>query len=177
MRPLPWFSFNGFGSYIDAKLKDNIRLGTTVAGTNGATASGLAIVALTAGKKLVETPTWQYGYRASIDVDPFSIGLNYKHVSSRFATDVNDVKLPGYDTFNADVRFSLKRWGLDKTFIQVNAINLFNTQYLGSISSQIVTFANPNGQVTNVTTAAAGNNPTFAVAAPRAISATLQVGF
>ena len=177
VRPVSWFTFRGFGSYIDAKLKDDIRLGTTVAGSNGATASGLPIIALTAGKKLVETPTWQYGYRASVNFDPVSVGLNFKHVTSRFATDLNNVKLPGYSTFNADARLSLKRWGLEKTFIQVNAINLFNTQYLGSISSQITTSAIAAGSVTNVTSAAAGANPTFAVASPRAISATLQVGF
>ena len=178
VRPYSWFSFRGFGSYIDAKLKDNIALGTTVAGTSGATVSGLPIVALTAGRKLVETPSWQYGYRAQVKLGPVSVGGNYKHVSSRYATDINDILLPSYDTFGADARISLKQYGLEKTFIQLNVTNLFNTQYLGSINSQIASPTNTLGRVTGgVTTIAAGANPTFQIGGPRTISLTVQMGF
>jgi iron complex outermembrane receptor protein len=180
LRPFRWFSFNGFGSYIDGKLKDNIPLGTSVVGVNGATVGGQPIVANTAGKKLVETPTWQYGYRASVNFGPLTIGGNYKHVSSRFATDVNDVKVPGYDTFNADVRFSLKQYGLEKSFIQLNVVNLFDYQYLGSINSQIATTtAVGPGLVTGggITSVPGGANPTFAITSPRTVSLTFQMGF
>ncbi|CAM3185353.1 TonB-dependent receptor [Sphingomonas antarctica] len=178
VRPFKWFSFNGFGSYIDAKLKDNIRLGTSVVGVNGATVAGQPIVALTAGRKLVETPTWQYGYRAQVRFGALSIGGNYKHVSSRFATDINDVKVPAYDTFSADARFSLKQFGLAKSFIQLNVVNLFDQQYLGSISSQIATTSNALGRVTGgVTSVPGGANPTFAITAPRTVSLTVQMGF
>ncbi len=182
IKPFEWFSFRGFGSYIDGKLKDNIQLGVTTAGQNGATVSGLPILALTAGKELVETPKWQYGYRAQVKLEPISVGVNFKHVSSRFATDLNDLKVPSYNTVDLDARLSFKKYGLDKVFLQLNVNNLFNEKYLGSISSQISLPTNIAGQVTgigsgNAFTIPGGANPTFAVASPRAVSATLQIGF
>ena len=180
VRPFPWFSFRGFGSYIDARLKDDLQLGTTVAGQLGATATGLPIIALTANKKLVETPAWQYGYRAQFTAGPAALGLNFKQVTSRFATDINDVTLPGYSTMDVDLRFNLKQWGLDKTFVQFNVSNLFDHQYLGSISSQIASSTNIAGQVTNIATTAnipGGGTPTFQPASPRAFTVSVQVGF
>ena len=171
VRPFPWFSFRGFGSYIDARLKDDLQLGT---------AGGLPIVALTANKKLVETPEWQYGYRAQFTAGPAALGLNFKQVTSRFATDINDVILPGYSTMDVDVRFNLKKWGLEKTFVQLNVSNLFDRQYLGSINSQIASSTNIAGQVTNIATTAnipGGGTPTFQPASPRAFTVSVQVGF
>ncbi len=182
VKPFPWFTFRAFGSYIDAKLKDNIRLGTTVAGTNGATVTGLPILALTAGKNLVETPEWQYGFTARAFQGPVSLGLEFKQVTSRFATDVNDVKLPGYNFVDLDARFSLADFGLEKTFIQLNVTNLFDRQYLGSISSQIVSTTNIAQQVTGIgqtatTNVPSGATPTFQPGSPRAFVVSLQVGF
>jgi iron complex outermembrane recepter protein len=168
VKPLEWFTFRGFGSYIDGKLQDNIAANTTV-------------TLPTAGKKLVETPQWQYGYRAQFKFEPVSLGLNFKHVSSRFATDINDIKVPSYNMFDADARFSFKTYGLDKVFLQLNVHNLFNEKYLGSISSQIAApTVNGTVPITGLVTGASipgGANPTFAIGSPRAISATLQIGF
>ena len=180
VRPFPWFSFRGFASYIDARYKDDLQLGTTTAGLLGATASGLPIIALVANKKLVETPEWQYGYRAQFSAGPAALGLNFKQVTSRFATDINDVVLPGYRTMDVDVRFNLKQWGLNKTFIQLNISNLFDRQYLGSINSQIASATNIAGQVTNIGTTfniPGGGTPTFQPASPRAFTVSVQVGF
>jgi len=167
VKPVSWFSFRGFGSYIDGKLGEDLNITSTV-------------VLPTKGKFLVETPKWQYGYRAQVTFDPISVGANYKHVGSRFATDLNDIRVPGYNTFDLDARFSFKKYGLDKVFVQLNVSNLFNEKYLGSISSQIV-----GPTVTSVLipgipvgqTVPTGSNPTFAYGSPRAISATLQIGF
>jgi iron complex outermembrane recepter protein len=180
VKPFPWFTFRAWGSYIDAKLKDNIRLGTTVAGQLGATTSGLPIEALTAGKKLVETPEWQFGYTARAFHGPASLGLTFKKVTSRFATDVNDVIVPAYSTMDLDMRFSLKDMGLEKTFIQLNVSNLFDQQYLGSISSQIVSGTNAKNFITNIGNAAvppSSGTPTFQPGSPRAFILSLQVGF
>jgi iron complex outermembrane recepter protein len=180
VKPFPWFTFRAWGSYIDAKLKDNIRLGTTVAGQLGATTSGLPIEALTAGKKLVETPEWQIGYTARASHGPASMGLTFKQITSRFATDVNDVVLPGYSTMDFDARFSLKEFGLQKTFIQLNVTNLFDRQYLGSISSQIVSGTNAKNFITNISNVAvppSSGTPTFQPGSPRAFILSLQVGF
>jgi iron complex outermembrane recepter protein len=164
--PFPWFSFNGFASYIDARYKDNVVASATVT---------LPLI----DKRLVETPEWQYGYRASFKYGPVALGLNYKSVTKRYATDLNDVFVPGYSTFDADLRFNLKQWGLEKTFVQVNVTNLFDTQYLGSINSQPSLPTNAAGLVPGLATTAniGGSNPTFQVGSPRAISVSLQVGF
>ena len=167
VRPFDWFSFRGFGSYIDAKYKSNLVLSPT-------------LTLPLAGKRLVETPEWQYGYRAQFEKGPVRLGLEFKNRSSRTATDLNDVTVPGYSTFNIDARFSLADMGLEKTFIQVNVDNLFDRQYLGSISSTQSLATNAAGLIPNLATTAAisgGNNPTFAVGAPRAWSVSLQVGF
>lgn len=153
VRPFPWFSFRGFGSYIDAQYKDNLVLNATTT---------LAL----AGKKLVETPEWQYGYRAQFNAGPALLGLEFKQRTGRFATDFNDVWVPGYNTYNVDVRFSLADYGLKKTFIQLNVDNVFDTQYLGSISS-----------TQSLPTITGGSNPTFAPGSPRAVIVSLQVGF
>jgi iron complex outermembrane recepter protein len=153
VRPFPWFSFNGFGSYIDAKYKDNIALSAT---------SNL----LLAGKKLVETPEWQYGYRAQVNYGPASLGANFKRVTTRFSTDLNDQAVPGYSTFDIDARISLAPYGLERTFVQVNVNNLFDTQYLGSITTQSSTVA-----------ALGGGTPTYQIGAPRSFVASIQIGF
>jgi iron complex outermembrane recepter protein len=167
VRPFPWFSFRGFGSYIDAQYKDNLVLSPTVT---------LPL----AGKKLVETPEWQYGYRAQFNFGPAQLGLEFKQRTSRTATDLNDVVVPGYNTFNLDARFSLAQFGLEKTFVQLNVDNLFDTQYLGSISSTQSLGTNSAGLIPGLATTASipgGNNPTFAPGAPRAVIVSLQVGF
>ena len=167
VQPFPWFAFRGFASYIDSEVKGNVALSSTV-------------TALTAGKRLAETPEWQYGYSAQLNYGPASIGAVYKHVNSRFATDTNDIRVPGYDTFDLDGRIDLASLGLKQTFIQINVINLFDTKYLGNISTQIV---GPTATATNVTgvavgaTVPGGANPTFAVGAPRTVQATLRIGF
>ncbi len=166
VNPFPWFSFNGFASYIDARYKDNVLASATVT------------LPLT-DKKLVETPQWQYGYRASVNYGGLTVGANFKQVTSRFSTDLNDQFVPGYSTFDLDARFSLKQWGLAKTFVQVNVTNLFDSQYLGSINSQTSLPTNIAGLVPGLATTASlgGSNPTYQPGSPRAFSLSVQVGF
>ncbi len=184
VQPFSWLYFHGFASYLDSKLKENIQVGVTTAGTGGATVSGQQILLLTAGKKLTETPEFQYGYRAEINYGPMSVGANFKHVGARFATDLNDLKVPGYSTYDADVRIDLKSLGLKQTYLQFNVINLFDTKYLGSISTQIATptiNAVNVGSITGISTLGTaipgGANPTFAIGSPRTILGTLRIGF
>ena len=111
---------------------------------------------------VTETPKWQFGGRAEYNIGPFSLGLQAKHVGSRFATDVNDVKVKGYTIVDLDARFSLNDLlNLKHTFVQVNLQNAFNKFYFGNLTTQI----------------RASDNPRFAVATPRTLSATLGVGF
>jgi iron complex outermembrane recepter protein len=151
VRPFNWFSFRGFGSYIDARLKADIQTGRTT-------------FLPTKGKFLVETPEWQYGYSARATFGPVSVGGQYKHVGSRWATDVNDLRVGAYDLFDLDARVSLKGLGLEKTYFEMKVYNLFNTRYLGSINS--------------ATTAGATNtNTSYFVGSPRTVQGTVRVGF
>ncbi len=188
IRPVEWFSLRAFGSYIDARYKDNIRLGTSttangVGAVNGAGGlAGAPVIALIAGKKLVETPEWQYGLRAQGRYKGASLAVQYKRVTPRFATDVNDVIVPGYGIVDLDARVSLRELGLKKTFIQLNVTNLFDKQYLGSIASQIVSAQNTGLAVQGIVQSSAqavpgGANPSFAPGSPRAWIMSLQIGF
>ena len=53
---------------------------------------------------VTETPKWQFGGRAQYEIGPFAFGVQAKHVGSRFATDVNDVKVKGYNIVDLDAR-------------------------------------------------------------------------
>ena len=169
IRPVKWFSINAFGSYIDARYKDDVA--TTV--------NGVSFNIPLANKRLVETPEWQYGARAQAKYGPASVALNYKHVTSRFATDLNDERVPGYSVFDADVRVSLDTLGLKKTFFQLNVTNLFDRKYLGSINSQPSLPTNVAGLIPGLATTQniGGGTPTYQVGSPRAIVGSLQVGF
>jgi len=158
------------GSYIHAELKDNVDIGTATPATLPAglifcgTIPGPGVsaptCAPTAGKMVTETPKWQFGGRAQYDLGPFSFGLQGKHVGQRFATDVNDVKVKGYNIFDLDVRFSTDTLGLKNSYLQLNLQNVFDEFYFGNISTQI----------------RANDNPNFAVGSPRTLSATLNIG-
>jgi iron complex outermembrane recepter protein len=160
VKPAKFVDLYLFTSYIDSKIKDDILLGS---GTVGAIVTQVFVD--TSGKKIPETPTWQYGGRVGVHFGPVSAALQGKYVGSRFATDLNDVKVPSYFLADLDARVSLEDYGLEKTYIQVNVSNLFNKKYIGNINTQISNAAN------------FGTNPNFAVGSPRTISGTIRVGF
>jgi iron complex outermembrane receptor protein len=114
---------------------------------------------------VAETPKVQFGGRANLELGAVEFGIQGKRVGSRFATDVNDVKLKGYNLVDLDARLNLSRLGLGlsglgQTYLQANVINLFNEFYFGNISTAI----------------RAADNPNFSVGAPRTFSLTLNVG-
>jgi len=118
----------------------------------------------TTGKQVVETPQWQYGGRVEVDVKPFRLGVQAKRVSSRFATDVNDVKVTGYTTVDADARLSLDKLLGKKSYFQVNVTNLLNEHYFGNLSTQINAYGAGNAA------------PRFTPASTRSIVGTLAIG-
>jgi iron complex outermembrane receptor protein len=184
IHPVRSVTFIALASYIHAKLQDNVELSTQAfnpLSPNAGPPAGLifcdgaptaqnpvvAVCAPTKGRMVTETPKWQTGMRAQYDVGPFSFGVQAKRVGSRFATDVNDVKVKGYNIVDLDARVSLDKLGvsplngLKDTYLQFNLQNVFDQFYFGNISTQI----------------RASDNPNFAVGSPRTFSATLNVGF
>ncbi len=167
-RASPLITLFGNASYNHSELKDNILLG------NATTPSTTQIFAPTAGKRVTETPAWTFGGRAQLNLDPFTVGVQAKHVSSRFATDVNDVISPAYDLVDLDVRFSMEQFGFKKAYLQLNVDNLFDKAYFGNISTQINA---GNICPTGATCAANSANPNFSLGSPRTIRASVNVGF
>jgi iron complex outermembrane receptor protein len=180
VRPLDFFTFNGNVSYNDSKLRNDILVGN-IPGVTPLTPLFLP----TTGKRVVETPKWTLGYRAQLDFDPFSLGLQVKYVTDRFATDLNDIKSQGYTTADLDARFALAKYGMKNSWLQLNVTNLFDTFYLNNIGTQIAGTTN-NGLVivpsipvgtTPASNIPGGSAPNWSISAPRTFSATLRLGF
>jgi iron complex outermembrane receptor protein len=176
-RPVRFLSLIGLVSYIDTELKSNVELGTFTAPATGPVVPPAGFIvcngvlpgngqpavlcADTKGKRVTETPKWQFGGRVNLDFNPIEVGFQFKRVGSRFATDVNDIKVKGYTVADADVRVALEPFGLKASYFQVNVSNLFDTEYFGNISTQI----------------RAADTPNFTLSSPRTLIASLNVGF
>jgi iron complex outermembrane receptor protein len=143
------------GSYNHSKVKNNLQITATT-------------VALTAGKKLVETPDWTIAGRVDYKIDAFGFGAQVKYVGKRFATDVNDEVAESYTLVDANVRYSFAALGLENAFAQVNVSNLFDKKYKGSISSR--TTATPGSP-------GFSGAPTYAVGGRRAVQGSIHVEF
>jgi iron complex outermembrane receptor protein len=159
--PIKAFTAYAFGSYIHAELQDNVQLSGAAGLDCGQSSSPPAGCAATAGRMVAETPKWTWGGRVQGTFGPLEVGIQGKRVGDRFATDTNDVRVKGYTTVDLDARLNLAQWGLEKTYLQLNIINMFNEFYFGNISTQINAAGNPN----------------FAVGAPRTVMASIHVGF
>jgi iron complex outermembrane receptor protein len=171
----PWrqLSLLALASYIDAELKDNVEMGSSTAAAlgaglifcDGSAPTGATVeptCAPTKGKMVTETPHWQFGGRANLELGPVEFGIQAKRVGSRFATDINDVKVKGYLLVDLDARLSMGFLSdtLRKTYIQANVVNVTDEKYFGNISTQINAAGGPN----------------FSVGGPRTFLATLNVG-
>ena len=172
-KPFRQLSLLALASYIDAELQDNVEMGTATAANigpglifcDGSAPTGTTTeqtCAPTAGKMVTETPKWQFGGRANVELGPVEFGIQAKRVGSRFATDINDVKLKGYLLVDLDARINMGFLSdrLSKTYLQGNVTNVTNEKYFGNISTQINAAGGPN----------------FSVGSPRTFMATLNVG-
>jgi len=124
LAPTRWLTLYGFGSYLKATLREDIRN----ADTN-------AVLVATKGKSLVDTPNWQYGGRAQVTLPFMVAGISAKHVGDRFVTDENDAISAGYTLVDLDAQASLGWLGLDKTYVQLNVTNLFDKRYFSNVWS------------------------------------------
>ncbi|MBV8839761.1 MAG: TonB-dependent receptor, partial [Alphaproteobacteria bacterium] len=186
----PQLSLVAFGSYLKSKILNDLQQGTCAATdvtghTNGCTAVGQPIFALTAGKRESAAPTYTFGGRVQGDFGPLEVGIQAKRTGPRFVNDQNlpiyqctgpvrvlactgtlfqvyAAKAPAYTTVDLDARLSLKWAGFnDRTYLQVNVTNLFDKLYVGGFGGNTSQFSIP-----------------FAfIGAPRTISGTLVVGF
>lgn len=121
-----------------------------------------------AGKSLVETPDWTVAQRYEYSIAGFTLGMGGKYTSSRFATDSNDLKIPGYFLADADIRYDLGEIGWEGSYVKINGTNLFNKRYLGSISTR------PCFNPGLPTSSACGSYPNLTVGAPQTFQITLR---
>ena len=178
VKPIRNLSLLALASYIKTELKQNVEIGsarfsattpfvlpasTVFCGGVAPTATSplVATCATTAGKRVTETPKFQYGGRAEYRFGPVSFGAQAKWVGSRFATDTNDVKVKGYALVDLDARVSLLPIGLKQSYFQVNAQNILDERYFGNIGTQLNNAGNPN----------------FALGSPRSVIGTLNFQF
>jgi iron complex outermembrane receptor protein len=155
-------TYIGNVSYVDAEVQSDV-----------VQANGFLP---TKGKKLVETPDWQWFQRLEWSpIQPLTLGIQGKWVGKRYSTDVNDEQTPDYQVWDLDARWMLPEInGKQRTYIQLNVTNLFDEKYLGSITSQTNAQAikAANGAVISPATA-----PRYALGAPRTFQFTIHTEF
>jgi len=124
--PIDNLSLFASAAYINAEFDDNVP--GTAAGS----------VRLTKGKKLPEVPERQVAARAQYQIAGFTFGLQGKWVDERYTNAINDEKTPAYTVWDLDLRYDLDGLGLKRSWVQVNVTNLFDEEYIGDISTDIV---------------------------------------
>ncbi len=142
----------GFGlfasySYTDATYRNDVY---NLSGT---------LLAAIKGKTVVDAPKHMLRGELSYDRGALfgRIGVNY--MSKRYFTYTNDQSVPGRAIVDASIGYRLT----DTIEVQLNATNLLDKRYLGTINS---------GGTGN-----SGDRQTLLVAAPQQFFATLKVGF
>jgi iron complex outermembrane receptor protein len=128
-------SLSASASYITTELQENL-LNALI--THPVTGLPDRLLVPLAGKELVETPEWTFALRMDVDItDNWHVGLQGKKVDDRFATDLNDEVSPGYTVVDFDMDYQIKSSGKESAELQLTVSNLFDKDYLGTISSGI----------------------------------------
>lgn len=129
--------FNANVSYNSAKFQDdvlNYRASATAAATT------LAI----AGKKVPDFPDWVF--TTGVTVEPFDgllVNVSARHLESRFTNFINSEKVGGYTIVNAyvDIGDGFSAGPFSQVKARVNIDNIFDKDYLGTISTTVNTAA------------------------------------
>jgi iron complex outermembrane receptor protein len=122
--PIEHLNIYASADYTDSEVKSNYFLAT----------GGVSFALPTAGKELVMTPDHTYSLFASYDFGPITIGGSGKYQSSRWISDVNDDRIPGFATFDFNARYKLPYFN-GKSYFQLNVTNLFNRFYISRSST------------------------------------------
>lgn len=167
--PIDQFSLYLFGSYLKSKIKNNVVVGETTSG--GVTTP---VFAQTAGKREGGAPVYTFGARAQGEIGPVSLGVQAKRTGPRYVNDQNlpitsggsvvyPNKTPAYTLVDLDAKVSLEFLGLnDKTFFQLNVLNVFDEVYVGGFSG---------------TATSTSSVPFAQIGAPRTVIGSISVGF
>jgi iron complex outermembrane receptor protein len=160
-KPIEHLATTAFFGYEKSRVEQNIAFNT------GTAAAPVLVYEPLQGKELIETPEIELGGRVQYEFFPgATIGLQGKYVGSRWVTDVNDLKVPGYTTFDLDMRYDLSHF-FPRSYIQFNATNILNKRYYGSLNSA--------GSID--TSKPWGGSPYFDEGAPRTATVTIRAAF
>lgn len=148
----------GFGAFASYSYNDTTYRNDVVFTTGGVTTT-----VPTAGKTVVDAP--KHMLRGELSYDSESafgrIGVNY--MSKRYFTYLNDMSVPGRALVDATIGYRLNIGQRQPVELQLNAVNLFDKRYVGTIGSNGFGFS--------------GDNQTLLAAAPRQVFVTLKAGF
>ncbi|MCY1670934.1 TonB-dependent receptor [Novosphingobium sp. SL115] len=148
----------GFGAFASYSYNDTTYRNDVVFTTGGVTTT-----VPTAGKTVVDAP--KHMLRGELSYDSESafgrIGVNY--MSKRYFTFLNDMSVPGRALVDATIGYRLNIGQRQPVELQLNAVNLFDKRYVGTIGSNGFGFS--------------GDNQTLLAAAPRQVFVTLKAGF
>ena len=153
------FSLFGTASYLKTRVVNNLPISATV-------------TLPTAGKQLVESPNFMFTGRAQYTLYGFRIGVDGKFVGTRYATDVNDYKVPSYFTANADVTYDLGELGWTSSYLKFNVENLFDQKYFSSVGTSRSCFTPVAPTIAGCT-----SYPLLSVGFPRTLQITLRSVF
>lgn len=114
------------------------------------------------GKQLPDVPKWMGNVGAAWQYAGFTVAPVVQYIGSRWATSNYDQKISAYSTTDLTVAYGDKgNWGSWE--VSLAALNLFDRQYIGQISTSEVNTAS-NGAI-------------YYPGAPRTLVATLRLGF
>jgi iron complex outermembrane receptor protein len=136
LRPLEHLSLYASATFQKSEIKKNIFVTVTINGV-----SGIPAFLPTAGKEFTMTPDREFSGRAQYDIGDLTLGFQGKYISSRFSSDTNDDRIPGYAKFDLDAEYKFPEHNGIKTSIRVNVDNLFDRFYISKVST--VNTANP----------------------------------
>ena len=166
--PIEHLHIYGSANFNKSELKSNIPVSATVSGVI------LQLSLPTQGKELVLTPAHLYATRISYDFGPLRVAAQAKYVGNRFISDTNDAHIGAYWTAGVDARLTLPYFN-NRSYIQVNVSNLFNTYYFSRSTTFNTQAAIPfpaNPAVTFF-----GSTPAFQIGAPSTVYMTIGTTF
>ena len=172
-------SFYASAAYTKSELQGNEPMVPGSSTSTDATYPNQVTMYLpTKGKALVLTPDITAALRAQYKSRDWTLGMNSRYVGHRFLTDMNDVTLAPYTTFDIDAEYRFMV-GSHPTAVQFNVYNLLNKSYFvkagTTANGSAVTVTSKSG--TGTDTFSASTPGSYDVGAPLTAIATLKMSF
>jgi iron complex outermembrane receptor protein len=170
-RPIDHLSLYASATIQKSEIKNNIAVSVSVGGVS--TPAFLP----TSGKQFVMTPEEEFSGRAQYDWNGFTFGAQVKYLSSRYISDVNDDRIPGYAKFDLDIRYNLPWFTQYHPQIQFNVDNLLDRDYVSRSTTVNATKPTTVTLVNGGTATFNPSTPFLSVGSPRTWYLTVKADF